>query len=112
MVADVSLWQTLKGNKDMTRNLQIMVVLWSFGSFAFFLVPYYLESLSADLYVTSLASELAELLASVMVGFIANCIELKKAMTIFCMLICVMSAAIWIFKLAFPEDDTEEPSDF
>jgi hypothetical protein len=31
-------------------NLIIMVVIWSFGSFAFFLVPFYLQEVKADIY--------------------------------------------------------------
>jgi hypothetical protein len=31
-------------------NLFVMMIIWSFGSFAFFMIPYYLKNVKADIY--------------------------------------------------------------
>ena len=52
------------------RNVVIMIITWSFGSFAFFMVPFYLKNVKANIYYLSLATEVAEFLASVVCFFI------------------------------------------
>ena len=49
-----------------------MTFIWSFGSFAFFMIPFYLDAIKvSDIYLMSLAMELAELGGCVFVaGFI------------------------------------------
>lgn len=65
-----------------------MAVIWSFGSFAFFFVPYYLSAMKANIYYLSLATELAEFLASVVCVFITRIIDLRKALLICCLTVC------------------------
>ena len=48
-----------------------------FGSFAFFMVPFYLQNIKANIYFLSLATEFAELAASVAVLFVAKIMPLK-----------------------------------
>ena len=58
-------------------NLIVMMVIWSFGSFAFFMVPYYLSSIkNTDIYLMSIATELAEFLASVLCVYITRIMDL------------------------------------
>ena len=83
----------------MTTNLYVMVVVWSFGSFAFFLVPFYLGKVSADadIYVMSLATEFAEFFASVVVIFITRIMKLKTALRSFCFMVTVSATLMMIF---------------
>ena len=52
------------------RNVLIMMIIWSFGSFAFFMVPFYLKNVKGNIYYLSFATEFAEFLASVICFFI------------------------------------------
>ena len=56
----------------MRKNIIVMTVIWSFGSFAFFLVPYYLNQMKANIYYLSLSTETAEFIASVVCLFITQ----------------------------------------
>lgn len=73
----------LLSSKIYTTNLTVMMIIWSFGSFAFFLVPYYLQNLSQsvengpDIFTLSLVTEVAEFLASVACIFITRIVSLK-----------------------------------
>ena len=73
------------------KNVFIMMIIWSFGSFAFFMVPYYLKNVKADIYNLSIATEVAEFLASVACLYIQERMELKKALFFFCSLIALGS---------------------
>ena len=81
-------------NRVLRTNLIVMTVVWSFGSFAFFLVPFYLNSMKANIYYLSLATELAELIASVICLFIERVMSLKKALLCFLVLISCGSLGI------------------
>ena len=93
----ISLREIMK-NKVYRNNLLVMMVIWSFGSFSFFLVPYYLQSVEADIYDLSLATELAEFLASLICVYITRIMDLKKALFVFCSLISLSSTGLLIFK--------------
>ena len=71
-----------------------MMIVWSFGSFAFFMVPYYLKNVKADIYSLSLATEVAEFLASILCLFVQEKMDLKKALLFFCGLIAAGSFAM------------------
>ena len=63
-------------DKTVIRNVILMTVIWSFGSFAFFMIPFYLDEVQvSDIYIMSFAMELAELIS----GFI--CVAIIKVMT-------------------------------
>ena len=64
-------------------NLAAMAVIWSFGSFSFFMVPYYLDSMKANFFMLSLASEIAEFLGSVVCLFISAYMDLRRALFLF-----------------------------
>ena len=64
-----------------------MMIIWSFGSFAFFMVPFYLNKVKGNIYYLSFATEFAEFLASVICFFIQKFMELKRALLLFCAMI-------------------------
>ena len=71
-----------------------MVTVWSFGSFAFFLIPFYLSRMQANIYHLSLATEGAEFFASVACLFIERLMPLKKALLLCLLLITIGSVGI------------------
>ena len=71
--------------------------IWSFGSFAFFLVPFYVAHIKiGNIYVTMLASEVAEFLASCIVVVITKAMSLKNALTFFSILITIGATLMFI----------------
>jgi hypothetical protein len=68
-----------------------MMITWSFASFAFFMVPFYLKNVKANIYYLSFATEIAEFLASVICFFIQKVMSLKKALLLFCLMIAAGS---------------------
>lgn len=90
---------------DMTlrTNLIVMMALWSFGSFAFFLIPFMLQNLvnampGTNIFTMSLATEIAEMLASVICIFITRLMDLKVAMFGALGLITAASILIILFQ--------------
>jgi hypothetical protein len=75
-----------------------MLIIWSFGSFSFFLVPFYLESIEANFYALSLASEVSEILGSIICLGITRVMKLERALFMFCSLIVISSIAMMVFK--------------
>jgi hypothetical protein len=73
-----------------------MTTIWSFGSFAFFLIPFYLTSMKANIYYLSLATEAAEFLASIICLFIAFVMDLRKALFMCCCIVLAGCLALMI----------------
>ena len=73
--------------KTYRNNVLIMMIIWSFSSFAFFMVPYYLTHVKADIYYLSLTSESAEFLACIATMFLTKHMALKRAVFMCCILI-------------------------
>jgi hypothetical protein len=70
----------------------VMMVIWSFGSFAFFMVPYYLTTIkNSDIYTLSIATEVAEFLASVLCVFITRIMTLDRAIRVFTVMVAISS---------------------
>mmetsp|Transcript_14781 Transcript_14781/g.25151 ORF Transcript_14781/g.25151 Transcript_14781/m.25151 type:complete len:441 (-) Transcript_14781:54-1376(-) len=99
----------LCGVKVYARNLTIMMVVWSFGSFAFFMVPFYLKNVKANIYYLSLATELAEFLATATCAIISKYMDLKRALFYSCTLIAA-GAFFMIFIASKMADDEEAQS--
>jgi hypothetical protein len=78
-------YQMLCSSGMMRTNIIVMTVIWSFSSFAFFLVPFYLNQMEADIYYLSLATETAEFIASVACLYITQ-MPLKRAL-FFCLIL-------------------------
>lgn len=66
-----------------------MTVIWGFSAFGFFMVPFYLNKMDANIYYLSLATEVAELLGSVFCVFVARLMDLRRAFFMCCCLISV-----------------------
>jgi hypothetical protein len=97
----------LCGIKVYARNLMIMTVTWSFGSFAFFMVPFYLQNVKANIFYLSLATEFAEFMASVVCAVISRFMELRRALQLSCAFIAAGSfAMVFIAKEMASEDGT------
>lgn len=88
-------------------NLSAMLVIWSFGSFAFFMVPYYLDSMSADFFILALASEAGEFLANLLCLFVASCMDLRRALFLFMALVALGCLAM-IFVVKHNSDSEGE----
>ena len=57
-----------------------MMITWSFASFAFFMVPFYLKNVKGNFYHLTLASESAELTAAIACAHIQKRMSLQKSM--------------------------------
>ena len=84
-------------NKIYFKNLIIMMVVWSFGSFGYFMIPYYLETLNGNVFVFVIATALAEILAAITVFIALKWLNLKVALIVF----CLISAGASIFMVFF-----------
>ena len=51
------------------NNLIIMMICWSFSSWAFFVVPYYLGKIKGNMYLMSLMTAFAEIIATFITMF-------------------------------------------
>jgi len=61
-----------------------MMITWSFASFAFFMVPFYLKNVKGNFYHLTLASESAELAAAIICAYSQRVISLQKSMITSC----------------------------
>lgn len=87
----------LFGIKVYRNNLIIMMITWSFASFAFFLVPLYIGNADLNLYLISICLAVAEIISSVICLFITHGRDNKKSLILFCMLSCIGSVGALIF---------------
>jgi len=60
------------------RNLLFMLIVWSFCTFSFFIVPYYLDTLPGNLFLMSAAIACAELLANTICLITTNRYDTRK----------------------------------
>lgn len=107
MKKDEELEGTLKEIFTITtyrNNVLIMMIIWSFSSFAFFMVPYYLTHVKADIYYLSLSTESAEFLGCIASMIITKCMVLKRAVFMCCILIASGS-----FAMMFIANDMSDP---
>lgn len=86
-----------------------MMMIWSFSSFAFFMVPYYLTHVKADIYYLALTSESAEFLGCIATMFLTKHMVLKRAVFLSCILIASGSFAM-LFIAKDMSDDTDKLS--
>lgn len=76
------------------RNLLLMIVVWSFCTFSFFVVPYYLDTLPGNLFLMSSATAVAEILASVICLLTTHKFDTRKTVAFFSFVSCVATAGI------------------
>ena len=68
-----------------------MIIIWSFGSFGSFLIPFYLTTLNGNVFLIAIFSALAEVIAVIVCGTVTKFYELKKILIFFCIFSCVAS---------------------
>ena len=101
----------LFGIKLYRNNLLLMIACWSFSSWAFFVVPFYLGTIKGNMYLMSLMTALAELIATFICMFAIHGRDLRKALALFCGLSCVGSIAVIAFTSLY-SGDSQLPSAF
>ena len=79
------------------NNLIIMMICWSFASFAFFLVPLYIGQVDLNLYLISLSLAIAEIISSIICLFITHGGDNRKMLILFCAMSCVGCIGAEIF---------------
>ena len=106
---DGSLKELIK-NKIYLRNLIIMTFIWSFGSFAFFLVPFYVTSSLkgiGNIYFNLLFNYIAELLACLVILLVIKYMKLKTAATLFSVIILIGSILMTVLIEIKKETDKD-----
>ena len=75
------------------------MLVWSFCSFAFFLIPFFITNMKiGDMYESLLSSEVAEFVACVFVVFVTRFCTLINAFSCFCALISIGSVLMLFVK--------------
>ena len=87
------------------NNLIIMMICWSFASFAFFLVPLYIGNASLNLYLISICLAVAEIISSFICLFITHNGDNKRSLIIFCALSCIGSIGALIFQSVYKAEN-------
>lgn len=82
-----------------------MIVIWSFCSFSFFLVPYYLDTIPGNLYLMSSSTAIAEILSSVICLTITHKFETKKSVAFFAFVSLIATIGI-ILLTSFYDGDS------
>ena len=88
------------------NNLIIMMIVWSFASFAFFLVPLYISQAKLNLFLISICLAVAEIISSFICLFITHNRDNKKSLIVFCGLTCIGSVGALIFQSIFKDSTT------
>ena len=87
----------LFANKVYLRNLLIVIFVWSFSSFAFFLVPFYVSTINiGNVYYNFLFSEVAEFFANILVLYVVNVMSLKNSITLFSFVVLIGSICMTV----------------
>jgi len=76
------------------RNLFFMIIIWSFCTFSFYLVPYYLDTLPGNLFLLSSSTAMAEIIASFISLAITNKYETRKSISLFAIISCFSTIGI------------------
>jgi hypothetical protein len=83
------------------RNLLLMLVIWSFCTFSFFIVPYYLDTLPLNLFFMSTSTAIAEIVAAVICLLLTNSFETRKTVAFFAFISCVATIGIIILTSTY-----------
>jgi len=71
-----------------------MILNWSFGTFGFFLIPFYIATVNGNIFIIAMAMGAAEILASIATSIVSKYFSLKKAMFAFMILSCIASSIL------------------
>ena len=77
------------------------MVTWSFSSWAFFVIPFYLGEIPYNMYLMSLNTAIAEIIATFICMYAIHGRDLRKALTLFCAISAFGSLAVIIFTLVY-----------
>jgi len=83
------------------KNLILMIIVWSFCTFSFFVVPYYLDTIPGNLFLMSSSTAVAEILASIICLAIAGRYDTRKTVAGFALLSCVGTVGIILLKSTY-----------
>ena len=87
--------------KVFRRNLALMVVIWSFGAFSFFIIPFYIGTTDLNIYAMSTATAIGEILASFISLFLVHGRDKRKMIAVFLFLTCISSIGLilllWLY---------------
>jgi Na+/melibiose symporter-like transporter len=70
------------------RNLLLMIFIWSFGAFSFFVVPYYIGTLTLNIYMMSTALAGGEIISSMICLFVTHGRDKRKSVAFFMLITC------------------------
>jgi hypothetical protein len=86
------------------NNLIIMMICWSFASFAFFLVPLYIGNINFNMYLITICLAVAEIISSFICLSITHNRDNRKSLIFFCALSCIGSIGALIFQSVYKSD--------
>lgn len=72
----------------------MMLVIWSFCTFSFFIIPYYLDTIPGNLFLMSTSTAVAEILAAVICLLITNKFETRKTVAFFSFISMIATVGI------------------
>ena len=90
--------------KIFRNNLFFMIACWSFCSWAFFVVPFYLAEIKGNMYLMSMMTALAEVIATFICMFAIHGRDLRKTLALFCGISCIGSIGAIIFTSIYSGD--------
>ena len=82
-----------------------MATLWSFSSFAFFLIPYYIAYIDLNIYLISAATAIAEIISCLICLGLTHSKDLRKMLALFCGLSAVGTLGVMLFNLFYTGDN-------
>ncbi len=83
------------------KNLLFMLVIWSFCTFSFFIVPYYLDTLPLNLFFMSTSTAIAEIVAALICLLLTNSYETRKTVAFFAFVSCIATIGIIILTSTY-----------
>lgn len=81
-----------------------MMIVWSFASFAFFLVPLYVGKIDLNLFLISICLAVAEIISSFICLYVTHKRDNRKSLIFFCALSCIGSIGALIFQEVYKSD--------
>ena len=74
-----------------------MMIAWSFSSWAFFVIPFYLGDVGGNMYLNSLMTAIAEIIATFICMYAIHGRDMNKALAFFCGISAAGSLAVILF---------------
>jgi hypothetical protein len=91
-----TIWELFK-IKVYRNNLLIMMGVWSFSSFSFFLIPFYIGKTDLNIYLISLSTAIAEIIAAFICLYLTHGYDMRKLLALFLGLTCIGSVGEVLF---------------